>query len=192
MSTDVGGLADLIRSICKAFEISEKDFMSDWRLGVRELWSVSELKKKAHGSRYVLVKNDNPRSMKRFPMVKRWECNMCKGLFAQAQTELDHVLGENPCTRFEHAEDFLHSIALPRTPDDLQVLCKECHGVKTYSERYKVSIEEARVRKEIATLRKSEVAQEKRLKGLGVTDIPKSKAAKERLLLEILMAQIGD
>lgn len=188
----MGDLADLLRSICHSFGVSEKDFMSDWRLGVRELWSISEIKRKAHESRFVLVENTNPRSMKRFPKVKRWECALCHDLFEKKDTELDHVLGENPCTQFEHAADFLHSIALPRSPSDLQILCKECHGVKTYAERYKVSIKEARVRKELATLRKSEVAQEKRLKGLGVKDIPKTKAAKERLLLEILMAQIGD
>lgn len=194
MSTELGDLEDLIRGICHRFGVSEKDFMADWRMGVRAMWDKSPIKRDFHNARFILVENTNPRSMKRYPQVKRWECSICKGHFEKSQTEIDHVLGENPCTEFKHAAEFLHSIALPRSPTDLQIVCKECHGAKTYAERYKVSIEEARVRKLVASLRSSEAKQIKKLKELGVkeADIPKSKAAKERLIVEILMAQIGD
>lgn len=192
LSSEQGDLEDLLRAICFEFGVSEKDFMSDWRLGVRELWSVSTLKRTAHSERYILVENKNPKSMKRFPMVKRWKCEICLGLFSKDETELDHVLGENPCRTFSDAADFLHSIALPRNKADLQVLCKECHGIKTYAERYKVTLEEARIKKLIASLRKSKTAQENKLKELGIQEIPKSAAARERLLTELLMAQIGD
>lgn len=191
MSID-GNFEDLVRSICHHMGVTEKEFMDSWRVGVRELWSASEIKRHVHDSRFVLVENTNPRSKTRFPKVKRWECAICKGLFAKAQTELDHVYGENKCTNFSHAEEFLHSIALPRSPEYLQILCKDCHGIKTYSERYKVSFEEAKVRKELVQLRKSDTAMIQRLKGLGVTEIPKTKIAKERLLTELLLAQIGE
>lgn len=190
MSTELGNLEDLLRHICKEFGITEKEFMSDWRLGVRSLWDKSPIKRGLHNKTFVLVDNTNPRSSKRFPKVKRWECEICHGIFEKGQTEIDHKLGENPCTKFEHAADFINSIALPRSRDDLQVLCKECHAVKTYAERYKVSLEEARVKKQFITLKKSEKDVLNKLKQFGVAEAPKTKAARERLLLELLMKDL--
>ena len=191
LSTELGDLEDLIRGICYRFGVSEKDFMADWRMGVRALWDNSSVKRTFHDTRFTLVENTNPKSLKRFPQIKRWECSMCKGLFEKSQTEIDHVLGENSCKTFKDAAEFLHSIALPRSPEDLQILCKDCHSVKTYAERYKYSIDEARVRKEHIQIKKSAIKVEKALKSLGVIELPKSNAKRVALLLELMLKDIG-
>lgn len=181
----------MLRYVCSVFGITEKEFMSDWRMGVRELWAQSTIKRSYHDSCYVMVENTNPRSMKRFPMVKRWECSICKGLFTKAETELDHVLGENKCTSFEDAAEFLQSIAIPREKESLQILCKSCHEIKTYAERYKYTFEEAKVRKNYIKIRNSEKDLIGKLKAFGIKEIPKTKIAKQKLVLSLMLKEIG-
>lgn len=192
MSTEQADLEDLIRGICHRFGVSEKDFMADWRMGVRALWDSSTVKRTFHDSRFVLVENTNPKSLKRFPKVKRWECAICKGLFEKSQTEIDHMLGENSCKTFKDAAEFLHSIALPRSPEDLQIVCKDCHSIKTYAERYKCSMDEARVRKLHIQIKKTDAGVIKALKGYGVDPLPKAKTKRVALLLELMLKEISE
>lgn len=151
-----------LKRMSNEFKIPEKDVATNWRNFVRFAWSKSIFKLEFMKQHAMKVKNDNPRSMKRYPYVTKYECNICKGLFSVAELELDHIQDENPMKALSDAESFMLSIAFP-SYDDLQILCKDkkkkvkgkseishfgCHGIKTYSSRYGVSFGQARVEKQ--------------------------------------------
>ncbi len=142
------------KRMAEEFEISDKEVLSSVRTMIRSMWSDGVFKLEFLKRNSVLIPNTNTRSMKRFPMVRKYKCAMCGEYFGSQEIELDHVISENPLTTYEHINDFFTNIILT-SPDKLQVLCKDkktkkdgvirfgCHSVKTFSERYGVTVEEA-------------------------------------------------
>ena len=189
----------------EAYGIPEKEVVSWWRSAVRQMFSNSIFYRKYIGEQSTLVVNENPRSMKRYPMVKRFTCAICGEQFGSGGIELDHVEGGNTNKSFSDAESFLKAIMFV-TPDDVQILCKNkhkvvnkrktlvsfgCHSIKTMQESHGCSFEEARVRKE----HKLCVTQKRVLRDLkqrGVLDTPRTKAAQNALLLELMLKEINN
>ena len=149
--------------MAEEFEISDKEVLSSVRTMIRSCWGDSVFKLEFLKRNSELVVNENPRSKKRYPMVRRYRCAICGELFGSTEIELDHLESENTLTSYEHINDFMTNIVLT-SPDKLQVLCKDkkskklgvtrfgCHQLKTYSERYNVTFEEARAEKEAKRL----------------------------------------
>ena len=145
------------------FEIDDKEVLKSVRTMLRYAWNESVFKTEFLKRNSVLIPNTNTRSMKRFPMVRRYQCAICGEMFGSTEVELDHIESENTLTSYEHINDFMTNIVLT-SPDKLQVLCKDkkskklgvtrfgCHQLKTYSERYNVTFEEARAEKEAKQL----------------------------------------
>lgn len=156
---------------------TEAAFLSFIRGGIRRhLWSKNPVKLQFMKESRVQIPNDNPRSMKRFPTVSGGCCEMCGGLFKEKDMEVDHRTGEHSMRHVEDIQSFVEGIVFIRK-EDLAWLCKACHGIKTYSERYGVSIEEARVEKKVILLVK-EGKVLAFLKEHGI--IPHTTAAKRR------------
>ena len=194
-----------LRRMSEAYGIPEKEVVSWWRSAVRQMFSNSIFYRKYIGEQSTLVVNENPRSMKRYPMVKRFTCAICGEQFGSGGIELDHVEGGNTNKSFSDAESFLKAIMFV-TPDDVQILCKNkhkvvnkrktlvsfgCHSIKTMQESHGCSFEEARVRKE----HKLCVTQKRVLRDLkqrGVLDTPRTKAAQNALLLELMLKEINN
>ena len=193
-----------LRRMSEAYGIPEKEVVSWWRSAVRQMFSNSIFYRKYIGEQSTLVVNENPRSMKRYPMVKRFTCAICGEQFGSGGIELDHVEGGNTNKSFSDAESFLKAIMFV-TPDDVQILCKNkhkvvnkrktlvsfgCHSIKTMQESHGCSFEEARVRKE----HKLCVTQKRVLEELelrGVLDAPRTKVAQNALLLELMLKEIN-
>ena len=193
-----------LKRMSEAYGIPEKEVVSWWRSAVRQMFSSSIFYRKYIGDQSTLVKNENPRSMKRYPMVKRFTCAICGEQFGSGGIELDHVEGGNTNKSFSDAESFLKAIMFV-TPDDVQILCKNkhkvvnkrktlvsfgCHSIKTMQESHGCSFEEARVRKE----HKLCVTQKRVLRDLkqrGVLDTPRTKVAQNALLLELMLKEIN-
>ena len=154
--------------MAKAFGIDDKEVLSSVRTMIRSTWGDSIFKTEFLKRNSVLIKNTNTRSMKRFPMVRKYQCAICKEYFSGTEVELDHLDSENALTEYEHINDFFKTIVLT-SPDKLQVLCKDkktkklgvtrfgCHGIKTYQERYNVSFEQALAEKKAIKLIKDKV-----------------------------------
>ena len=151
------------RRMAEEFDISDKEVLSSVRTMVRSMWGDSVFKLEFLKRNSVLIPNTNPRSMKRFPMVRKYKCAMCGEMFGATEVELDHIDSENALTSYEHINDFMRNIVLT-SPDKLQVLCKDkkskklgvtrfgCHPIKTFSERYSVDLDTARAEKEAKQL----------------------------------------
>ena len=151
------------KRMAEQFEISDKEVLSSVRTMIRSCWGDSIFKTEFLKRNSELVVNENPRSKKRYPMVRKYRCAICGGLFGSTEIELDHIESENTLTSYEHINDFMTNIVLT-SPDKLQVLCKDkkskklgvtrfgCHSIKTFSERYGVDFDTARAEKEAKQL----------------------------------------
>ena len=142
------------------FGIPEKEVISNWRNFVRFAWSKSVFKLEFMKQHSQKVKNDNTRSMKRYPYVTKYECNICKGLFSVTDIELDHLFGENSMKSLGDAEPFFQAIAFLGMMNfkysvkirrrKLRVKIRSFVSdvtLKSYSERYNVSFKQAKAEK---------------------------------------------
>jgi hypothetical protein len=67
--------------------------------------------------------------------VWKVKCDRCGWYHRTNEIEVDHIKGEHSLKTLEDMSSFVLSI-LDVTTKDLQVLCKPCHRIKTYGERY--------------------------------------------------------
>lgn len=122
---------------------TESAFLSFIRGGIRRhLWSKNPIKLEFMKANKVAIPNTNPKSMKRFPTVAGGCCEACGGLFKQTELEVDHRTGEHSLKSLDDLQKFVEGIVLVRKAD-LALLCKPCHKIKTYAERYGLTIAEA-------------------------------------------------
>lgn len=198
-----------LKRMAKDFGLTEKEVVANWRGVVRFAWGKSAFKLKFLQDRAVKVKNENTRSMKRYPVVTKYECEICGGMFGNSQLEIDHIVSENTLKDLEHAEDFMKNIFFTSV-DGLQILCKDkkrkvkgkyvverfgCHSVKTFSERYNVSFEEALLSKQIIDICKDDNKVIDKLKEYGYNDptkdleIPKTKKGRKELVNKLMRSK---
>ena len=193
-----------LRRMSEAYGIPEKEVVSWWRSAVRQMFSSSIFYRKYIEDRSTLVVNENPRSKKRYPMVKRFTCAICGEQIGSGSLEVDHLDGGNSNKSFSDVDSFIKSIMFV-TPDDIQVLCKDkhkvvnkkkvfvsfgCHSIKTLMQKQGCSFEEARTRKEYLLIVKEKRTLED-LKQRGVLDAPRTKVAQNALLLELMLKEIN-
>jgi hypothetical protein len=180
------------RRMAEEFEISDKEVLSSVRTMIRSCWGDSIFKTEFLKRNSVLIPNTNTRSMKRFPMVRKYRCAICGEMFGSTEVELDHIESENTLTSYEHINDFMTNIVLT-SPDKLQVLCKDkktkkggivrfgCHNLKSYSERYNVSLEQAKAEKQAIELIKQK-KDKLYLQQCGIS-VPSNAAARRKAIV---------
>ena len=189
------------RRMAEEFEISDKEVLSSVRTMIRSMWGDSIFKTDFLKRNSVLIENTNTRSMKRFPMVRKYKCAICGELFGSTEVELDHIESENTLTSYEHINDFMTNIVLT-SPDKLQVLCKDkkskklgvtrfgCHSIKTFSERYSVSFEEAKAEKEALQLIKQKKDKDYLLEHNLV--VQSTQSARRKAIVEFKLSQLKE
>ena len=192
-----------LKQMAEAYNIPEKQVATWWRSAVRQLWSSSPFKRQYEENTVKRITNTNPRTKKRYPIVKRFTCTDCGVDYGTGEMELDHISGENPMKDLSDTEQFFRSILLSK-PEALQWMCGDkkktvnkkkyvyavgCHGLKTLMEMNPdMSKNEARAKKEFARLKKYDTVQ-KALKERGVALLPKFIKDQEALLLKLLMKE---
>lgn len=192
-----------LKRMSEAYGIPEKEVISWWRTAVRQMFSNSIFYRKYVEDNSRLVVNENPRSMKRYPMVKRFTCAICGEQVGSGDIEIDHLDGGNTNKSFSDAESFIKAIMFA-TPNDIQVLCKDkhkvvnkkktlvkfgCHSIKTLADKHNCSLEEAKVRKEHILIGKEKRLQQE-LEARGVLVPPKTQKAQNELLLALMLKEI--
>ena len=64
---------------------------------------------------------------------KEYQCNVCKGWFADKEVAVDHI---NPCGSLKTYEDLPRFVStLFCEKENLQIICDSCHRIKTNKER---------------------------------------------------------
>ena len=191
-----------LKCMSEAYGIPEKEVVSWWRSAVRQMFSNSIFYRKYIEDQSTLVKNENTRSMKRYPMVKRFTCAICGEPFGSGGIELDHVEGGNTNKSFSDAESFIKAIMFV-TPYDVQILCKDrhkivnkkktlvsfgCHSIKSLQEKQGCSFEEARVRKKHILIGKEKIFKSE-LEARGII-VPKTIKEQSTVLLDAMLSEI--
>ena len=191
-----------LKRMSEAYNIPEKEVVSWWRSAVRQMFSNSIFYRKYIEDQSTLVVNENPRSKKRYPMVKRFTCAICGEEIGSGDIEIDHLDGGNTNKSFSDAESFIKSIMFA-TPNDIQVLCKDkhkvvnkkkalvkfgCHGIKTLQQKHNCSFEEARVRKKHILIGKDKRFKDE-LEARGMV-VPKTIKEQSTVLLDAMLNEI--
>lgn len=126
---------------------TEAQFLAWIRGGLRRLWARHPVKNELKRRNRVRLPNEKGRE------VWQLKCDKCKTYHVQAQVQVDHKKPNHTFTDMAHLGAFARSL-LDVDIKDLQLLCKECHGIKTYAERYGVTLTEAKKRKQEIKRRK--------------------------------------
>lgn len=141
--------------------MTEKALCSAMRSAVRSLWMKHDVKLA------FLYENTIPDLDPNTKTKWLYKCEYCGGLFKQSDIQIDHKKGEHPLLTLEDILPFAQSI-LGVTREDLAITCVDCHLIKTYAERYNMSIEEATKEKAvIAKTNQKVTAQKKELLAAG-------------------------
>lgn len=141
--------------------MTEKALCSAMRSAIRALWMKHDVKLAFLYENTIPDLNPNTKT--------KWlyKCEYCGGLFKQSDIQVDHRCGEHPLTTLEDILPFAQSI-LGVTKEDLAITCIDCHAIKTYSERYGMSLEDAKKEKAIiAKTNQTVAAQKKELLAAG-------------------------
>jgi len=140
---------------------TQSKFMSWVRGGIRMgLWKKHPVKLEFIKRNTVMIENTNPRSMKRFPMVKAFKCAICDGTFSATKIEVDHIVGNSSLKTMDDVRSFIESMILV-TFDDLQIVCHDCHDIKTHAEKQGITFEEAKIEKQVIAICKGSTSSVK-------------------------------
>lgn len=157
---------------------------------IRKGWSKSPVRLKHLKKRAMRVPNTNPRSMKRFPFVNAYKCEICQQVFKQNEVEVDHILEETASlTSLDDVRSCVEKL-LVVADSDLRILCKGCHSCTTLSQRLGITFEEALLEQKIIALLRDKKKCLDVLAQNGYTGVAVSNQAKRRALLrEILKGE---
>ncbi len=152
-------------------KVPEKQIISAIRGAIRKVWMRFPSKLHFLQTRAILDTDPSTRT--------KWlyRCEKCQGLFKQSDVQVDHKKGENPCSSLEDVASYAQAL-LGVGPDDLQLLCVDCHSTKTHAERYNLSEEDAKIDKQVVAIEKTKAHSVRAwLIARGITP---AKNAKER------------
>ena len=192
-----------LKFMAQEYGLSEKQVSNWWRSAVRQMWIDSPFKRKMEDEAKYEFINDNPKSMKRFPIVDRTDCVKCGKSFSPSNMILDHISGSNGCKDLSEAESYMREIIF--TPKkNLQWLCDDlqrtrnkkkytvsigCHSLKSQQElNPSLTEHEAWCIRELGRIKKYEsVIDTIHSLNINSLPIPKTKKGQEELLYKLLL-----
>lgn len=167
---------------------TESAYWSYIRGGLRRgLWMRNPVKIKFKNDRREQILNpDEAKIGTRWEYIWGNKCDLCLNWFAQNDVEVDHKVGHHSLRNRDDLLSYFEAIALV-TADDLQLVCKDCHKIKSYAERMGISFDEAKLTKQVIDIVNNGKDKDYLLQ-LGVTNdnIPSTKDKRRLLLLELL------
>lgn len=114
------------------------------------------------------------------------QCEHCKHLFKLKEIEVNHKNTVGGLSDLSKLGEFVKNLYLVQ-PEDLELLCHECHGIITYMERYQVTRREAIIEKKtIAFSKLTDKEQIAKCKAAKFDPIPKTKIGRKNMVREYL------
>lgn len=131
---------------------TESAYMSFIRGGIRaKLWNLYPIKLEVIKKKRKRIANPNPRG--RVKEVWGGECYICKNDFVMNELQVDHITGNHSLKTMSEIETFMTNLLFV-DHDDLALVCKDCHKIKSHAERKKITFEEASKEKKVISLMK--------------------------------------
>ena len=126
---------------------TESAYMSWLRGGIRRyLWSKNPVKLEFIKQNRVKIPNPNPKG--KVKEVWGGVCALTGNIFPIGNMEVDHKEGNHSLKTLDDLVPFVKGIVMI-TLDDLQLVSKEAHKIKSYAEKQGISFEEAKIEKEV-------------------------------------------
>ena len=125
---------------------TESSFMSWLRGGIRRIWAKHPVKLDFIKQNRVKIPNPNPNG--RVKTVWGGKCALTGEYFVLNELECDHKVGNHSLKTLDDLVPFVKGIVMI-TLDDLQLVSKEAHKIKSYAEKQGISFEEAKIEKEV-------------------------------------------
>ncbi len=127
--------------------------MSWIRGGIRAgLWNEHPIKLEFLKKNRIKIPNMNPKSMERFPEVWGAKCALTGDIIPMNKVEVDHKTGNHSLKTVDDIAEFIKSIVLI-TEDDLQLVSKDAHKVKSYADAQGITFQEALLEKKVIAFR---------------------------------------
>ena len=118
---------------------TESAFWSWCKGNIRKAWSRHPVKLEYIKQKRVMIDNPKPKGKRQ---IWGCQCENCKELFPLSEIEVDHIHTTATLTKQSDIQECVEKLWLV-TFDDLQLLCKPCHKIKTYVQLHNVSVKEA-------------------------------------------------
>ena len=173
-------LKQFLKKLDKGGKPQEKHVLNVVRGAIRSAWMKSDVKLAYLYMNTIPDMDDSTRT--------KWlaKCEMCGGLFKLTDIEIDHRYGNHTLTKVEDFENYFNNILMVGF-DDLSILCKEDHAVKTLAESQGISIDAARLEKKVIAICKQPVKIiDKYLADNGVENYPKNKDGRRNAVRDVL------
>lgn len=122
-------------------ESSEANMIRVVRGAIRQSWMKSPTKLAFLMSKTVPDMDDSNR--------RKWkiQCNCCNEWFKESDVEVDHIEGNHTLKTVDDFKNYFEKI-LRVGFDGLQILCKQCHLIKSHAEKRGISFEAAAIEKQ--------------------------------------------
>ena len=171
---------------------TESAYMSWIRGGIRRyLWAKNPVKLEFINQNRIKIPNPNPNG--KVKEIWGGVCALTGEIHPIANLECDHKTGNHSLKTLDDLQTFFEAIVMV-TLDDLQLVSKEAHKIKSYAEKHNISFEEAKAEKEAIALIKDSL-DISFIKGHNIK--PESNQAKRReqivnIKLELLSKEKED
>jgi len=141
---------------------NQSQFLTWLRGQLRQVWSAYPVRTEHKDSMCVKV---TPELREKYGLHRQTKkagaCSFCKKLFPKSKLESDHIIGNARLTQMDDIDSYLDHLLC--SPNNLQLVCKSCHKIKSYSERQGISFEEARLEKAVIEWLKRPVSEQKEI-----------------------------
>ncbi|BAV80861.1 phage protein [Vibrio phage RYC] len=159
--------------------LTVSQIMSVMRGAVREKWMYCPTK--LAYLNMAIVPDDSPSTKRRW----KAQCENCEEWFKKDDVAVDHIVGENSLKTPEDLLSFWDSI-MNVGFDDLQVLCHDCHDIKSMMERYGYTEDEVHIMRKVLTWEKmyTKAAKQKELLisyGFKASEVSNSEKRREAI-----------
>lgn len=165
---------------------SESAYMSWLRGGLRRyLWSKNPVKLEFIKQNRIKIPNPNPKG--KVKEVWGGVCALTGNTYVIGDMEVDHISGNHSLKTIDDLVPFVKGIVMV-TLEDLQLVSKEAHKIKSYAEKQCISFEEAKAEKTAIDLIKKGVDKQflidhnVKAENIGSTQLKRRKQIVELLL----------
>ena len=164
---------------------TESAYMSWIRGGIRRyLWSKNPVKLEFIKQNRIKIPNPNPKG--KVKEVWGGVCALTGEIHPIANLECDHKAGNHSLKTLDDLQTFFEAIVMV-TLDDLQLVSKEAHKIKSYAEKHNISFEEAKAIKQAIEIIKQKKDKEYLL-NISL-DVPSTVAERRKLIIEHLLSK---
>ena len=141
---------------------TEAQLLNWLRSALRKAWTK-------HPTKLVMLQNNQKLLPSKVStrLVIHHECKHCKKWFRPGDVEVNHIKTVGALT-WENLGEFVENLFHVKETA-LEILCKPCHSIVTYSERSGMSMEDAKIEKMVINFTKNSAAiQKTKLRSKGI------------------------